>query len=677
MTGDKTTADLAPAGRVVNDSSHLHSRVERLEAVQAMLLQVGRLSCTARDLDQFLAAIHEAVAHILYAENFFVALYDAGDSTIRFVYFVDEADEPEDPARRFPIRHAEESPTTWVILKGEPLVVKADEFAQHDWSSAAWQTGTDAAHWIGMPLRLSDGRILGAVVVQSYRADHTYSDEDVALFGQIADHISTALEKLTATQRLEKAVAERTRELERQVEQRRKAEELQRGLYEIAALSATDAPLDALYRAVHDVTSRLLYARNFFIMLHHEQEQEFSFPYIVDEFDTDEPHIRYRIWRGPTAYVVRTRQPQFMDPARRAELVQAGEINESKGPLAISSWIGAPMIVGDKVYGVIVAQSYDPAIRHSTDDLDLLAYMATHVAGALSRREADLRLREAAERLNRRNQDLSSTLDQLRDTQDELVRQEKLASLGSLVAGIAHEINTPLGICVTATSHVQDEIRKWRSWLEAGTLDRSKVEAMFGDLDMALKIIEKNTRRGAELVQSFKQIAVDQSSGQRRRFDLAVYLDEILLSLRPKLKLSTCTVQVDCPAGIEMNSFPGALSQVVTNLIMNSLLHAFDGRKGGRIDIRAEVLREDVVLNVSDDGAGMSAADLNRFFDPFFTTKRGSGGTGLGAHIVFNLVTSVLGGTIQVSSVPGAGLQVQMRLPRTLRETATEAAKRG
>ena len=661
----------------MNDSNPLHLRVERLEAVQAMLLQVGRLSCTAHDLDPFLAAVHEAVGRILYAENFFVALYDASDSSIRFVYFIDEADAPEDPARRFPIRHAEESPTTWVILKGEPLIVKADEFAQHDWSTAAWQTGTDATHWIGMPLRLSDGRILGAMVVQSYRADLTYSDEDVVLFGQIADHISTALEKLTATQRLEQAVAERTRELERQVEQRRKAEELQRGLYEIAALSATDAPLEALYRAVHEVTARLLYARNFFIMLHHEKEQEFSFPYIVDDFDKDEPHVRYPIWRGPTAYVVRSRQPQLMDPARRAELVQSGEINESKGPLAISSWIGAPMIVGERVYGVIVAQSYDPAVRHSVEDLELLAYMATHVAGALSRREADVRLREAADRLNRRNQDLSSTLDQLRDTQDELVRQEKLASLGGLVAGIAHEINTPLGICVTSTSHVQEEIRKWRSWLAAGTMDRARFEAMLEDLDVALRIIEKNTRRGAELVHSFKQIAVDQSSGQRRKFDLAVYLDEILLSLRPKLKLSTCTVHVECRAGVEMNSFPGALSQVVTNLIMNSLLHGFEGRKGGRIDIRVETIGEDVVLHVADDGLGMSQADLNRFFDPFFTTKRGSGGTGLGAHIVFNLVTGVLGGTIQVTSAPGAGLQVQMRLPRTLRETATEAAKRG
>ena len=649
----------------MDDSAQLRSRVERLEAVQAMLLDVGRLACTAHDLDQFLAATHEAVGRIMYAANFFVALYDAADSSIRFVYFVDEVDPPEDPTRRFPLRSPDESPTAMVILGGEPLNLTAADFALRRWDSAAWQTGTDAAHWMGMPLRLSDGQILGALVIQSYRADRTYSDEDAVLFGQIADHISTALEKLTATQRLEQAIVERTRQLANEVIERRKGEELQRGLYEIAALSATDATVESVYRTVHEVTARLLYARNFFIMLHHEEEQEFSLPYFVDEDDEPwPPDRRFPIWRGPTSYVVRTRQPQLIDRARRAELVLAGEITDSKGHLGFSTWLGAPMIVGEHVYGVIVVQSYDEDICHSPADLELLAYMATHVASALSRRDADNRLREAAERLNRRNEELTSTLDQLRDTQDELGRQEKLASLGGLVAGIAHEINTPLGICVTATTHVQDELRKWRKWQEAGNLDAGRMSTILDELDVAMRILDNNTRRGAELVHSFKQIAVDQSSGKRRTFDLAEYLDEILLSLKPKLKHAPCKVRVECPAGIQMNSYPGALSQVVTNLIMNSLLHAFEGRSKGTISVHGELEGEEVVLTVSDDGIGMSAEHLNRFFDPFFTTKRGSGGTGLGAHIVFNLVTNVLGGSIRVASAAGDGMQVRMRMPR-------------
>ena len=656
----------------MDDMLQLQMRVKRLEAVQAMLLHVGRLSCTTYDLDEFLAATHEAVGRILYAANFYVALYDAADSTIRFVYLVDEVDPPEDPARRFPLRSADESPTAWVILKGEPLNLTAAERAQHDWRAAAWQIGTPAAHWIGMPLRLSDGKILGALVIQSYKEDRIYTDEDVALFGQIADHISTTLEKLTATQRLEEAITERTRQLECEVADRRKSEELQRGLYEIAAQSATDATLEAVYRTVHNVTSRLLYARNFFIMQHHDVEQEFSFPYFVDAFDEPyRPDQRFPIWRGPTSYVVRTRQPQLLDPARRAQLVLDGEIQGAVGHQGFSSWMGAPMIVAERVYGVIVVQSYDPAIRHSADDLALLAYMATHVASALSRRDADVQLREAAERLNRRNEELTKTLSQLHDTQDELVRQEKLASLGGLVAGIAHEINTPLGICVTATTHMQDQSRIWRKWYDVGAFDAIRTKAMLDELDIALRILDNNTRRGAELVRSFKQVAVDQSSGQRRTFDLAEYLDEIVLSLKPNLKHAPCSVQVECRAGIWMDSFPGALSQVVTNLIMNALLHAFAGRKGGSIHVQGNLDGDNVVLKVSDDGVGMPAGDLNRLFDPFFTTKRGSGGTGLGAHIVFNQVTNVLGGTIRVVSAPGSGLQVQMRLPRTLGTPAT------
>jgi signal transduction histidine kinase len=261
---------------------------------------------------------------------------------------------------------------------------------------------------------------------------------------------------------------------------------------------------------------------------------------------------------------------------------------------------------------------------------------------------------------------LDNTLSQLRETQIELVHMEELASLGGLAAGVAHEINTPLGICVTMTSHVQDELRHWRACSEAGTFDADKIKTMLDEMDVAVRILDINTRRGAELVRSFKQVAVDQSSGQRRMFDLADYIDEILLSLKPRLKRATCTVQVDCPPGIRMDSFPGALSHVITNLVMNALLHAFDGRSGGLISIQSEVDGADVLLSVSDDGVGMDVADLERIFEPFFTTKRGKGGTGLGAHIVFNQITSMLGGTIEATSTKGAGLHVQMRLPRTL-----------
>ena len=664
------------ARRAMTDITPSQSRIARLEAVQAMLLQIGRLACTTHDLDAFLQATHAAVARIVYADNFFVALFDPADRSIRFAYFADEVDPPEDPQHRYPLRDPHESGTSWVILNGQPLILKGDDFADPRWHEelAQWRTGTTPAHWIGMPLRLSDERILGALVIQSYHAERTYSDEDIALFGLIADHIATLVERVSASVRLEQAIAERTSQLEHEVAERRRAEQLQRGLYEIAALSATDASLDAVYRAVHDVTARLMYARNFFIMLHHEDTQEFDFPYSVDEYeDPVPPGQRFPIWRGLTSYVVRTRQPQFVDPQRRAQLVRDGEIQQARGHLGIASWLGAPMIVAEHVYGVIVVQSYDPTIVHSKGDLDLLAYVATHVAGALSRREADISLRAATEQIRRRNEELTRTLDQLRNTQDELVRQEKMASLGGLVAGVAHEINTPLGICVTATSHIEEELHTWHRLQDEGHFDAPHVGEMLAELDVTMRVLDANIRRSAELVRSFKQIAVDQSSGARRQFDLHAYLDEVLLSLKPKLKRAPVKVQVDCPPGLAMDTYPGALSQVITNLVMNALLHAFEGRDGGNVKIIARADGQDVLLDVIDDGIGMSPGDLKHYFDPFFTTKRGSGGTGLGANIIFNQVTNVLGGSIRASSTPGAGLQVSMRLPRT-RATAEASA---
>ena len=298
--------------------------------------------------------------------------------------------------------------------------------------------------------------------------------------------------------------------------------------------------------------------------------------------------------------------------------------------------------------------------------LGLLLAMLVY-AGYLRQRQLHIAQRLALEQqVRERTQDLTRTLDQLRGTQDELVRHEKLASLGGLVAGIAHEINTPLGICVTATSYLQDELRHWRAWLEAGTFDANRINGMLDALDAAVRLLESNTRRGVDLVRSFKQVAVDKSSGQLRAFDLAEYLDDIVLALHPKLTRAPCSMQVDCPSGIHMTSFPGALSEVVTNLVMNALLHAFDARSQGLIKVQVCVDGADVVLIVSDDGVGMAQADLNRYFDPFFTTRRGSGAIGLGAHIVFNQVTNVLGGTIRVTSAPGAGTQVQVRLPRML-----------
>jgi signal transduction histidine kinase len=294
--------------------------------------------------------------------------------------------------------------------------------------------------------------------------------------------------------------------------------------------------------------------------------------------------------------------------------------------------------------------------------------MASHAAVAIARLEADHRIRRSKERLEQQNAALNTALTRLQEAQSELVRQEKMASLGGLVAGVAHEINTPLGICVTATSHLVQELKLTREELAAGEMTEESLNSFFDIIDQSLRIMTTNTQRAASLVRSFKQVAVDQSSGDIRSFNLCSYVNEVLLSLQPKLKGRPVKVDVDCPKDLVLDSSPGAVSQIVTNMVVNSLVHGFERDQAGSIAIRVALDGEQVVFDYADDGVGMDQETLAKMFDPFFTTKRGTGGSGLGAHILYNLVTGALGGTVKVESAPGKGLQYQLRFPRSLKK---------
>ena len=459
----------------------MESRLDRLEAVQSMLLEIGQLSNNCSDITEFVRAVHEALGRIMYSANFYVALSNREDGTVQFVYFVDELDEVPGPSARITLASSDRSPTAWVIQNGESLVLTTEDFKARERAGFNWSNGSIAEHWMGCPLLDQEHRALGAIVIQSYTPDHTFSGEDQALFALIASHVSNALQGLQSMDRLERAVHERTAQLEQQ---------------------------------------------------------------------------------------------------------------------------------------------------------------------------------NAA----------------LKEAQSELVRQEKLASLGRLVAGVAHEINTPLGICVTATSHLVQELKLTREEMAAGELTEDSLNSFLDIIDQSLRIMTSNTQRAAALVRSFKQVAVDQSSDDIRSFNLNKYIHEVLLSLQPKLKGRPVKVSVQCEPDITMESFPGAVSQILTNMLMNSLVHGYEHEQPGNIVIGAALDGETVVFNYADDGAGMDADTLSKLFDPFFTTRRGSGGSGLGAHILFNLATGPLGGTVKVDSAPGQGLKYVLRFPRSRRPERRVAA---
>ncbi|TXI73763.1 MAG: hypothetical protein E6Q49_03860 [Limnohabitans sp.] len=284
------------------------------------------------------------------------------------------------------------------------------------------------------------------------------------------------------------------------------------------------------------------------------------------------------------------------------------------------------------------------------------------------------RIRERTMELASANENLTQTLARLERTRSELVRSEKLAALGAMVAGVSHELNTPLGNSLMAASTMQDHTEVLSQALDRG-IKRSELVHYTEQMQEGNAILMASLQRAAELVASFKQVAADQTSAQRRFFLLDKTVDEILLTLGPTIRKSGHRVEVDVAAGIRMDSYPGPLGQVLSNLINNSLLHAFESVAQRLVQVVCRHgMPGQVHIVVRDNGCGIPEQHLGRIFDPFFTTKLGKGGSGLGLNIVYNLVTEVLGGDIQVRSIQGEGTTFTITLP-LVSPYANEAAR--
>ncbi|MFT0877375.1 PAS domain S-box protein [Rhodopseudomonas sp. G2_2311] len=282
------------------------------------------------------------------------------------------------------------------------------------------------------------------------------------------------------------------------------------------------------------------------------------------------------------------------------------------------------------------------------------------------RKRGELEMRQAKDAAE-------AALRNLRETQQSLIEAEKLAALGRLVAGVAHEVNNPVGISLTVASALERKAAVFATEVARGELKRSRLNEFLETTRDASSQLVANLNRAAELIQSFKQVAADRNYSDQRLFDLGDLTEQVVMSLRPGLRKHNLTLNVECQPGLMMNSYPGPYGQVLTNLFLNSVAHAFPNGRAGTVEIQVRAAGNDhVVVAYSDDGCGMSLDVRRRAFDPFFTTRRDQGGTGLGLHIVYNIITNRLGGRLELDSEPGNGTRILMTLPRTAPQERAE-----
>ncbi|HEY0310451.1 MAG TPA: diguanylate cyclase [Luteimonas sp.] len=382
------------------------AQLEKAEQLQRALYAIADMAGSELDMPDMLRGLHLIISGLMYAENFYIALYDEVADSLRFAYFADTMDQDGPPAGEVVPMSRIQHGLTWYLVKDARPMMGSTEELRAQMSGPLLLHGADSTDWLGVPM-LRDGRVIGALVVQSYLEGTRYTSADMTLLTFVAEHVLTALERKGAREQLEQRVEERTRQLaqanrdlSREVAERQRGERLQAALYRLAALATSEDSSEAFYRSVHQIVGGLIDARNFYIALLSEDGREVSFPYAVDACETDwSPRSS---GRGLTEYVLRTGKPQVVDGARIVELIRAGEIDPRYVDSASTSWLGAPLLGVHGPIGTVAVQSYSQSRGYDARDAELLAFAAHQIANSLRRRRAAEALREANARLEAR-----------------------------------------------------------------------------------------------------------------------------------------------------------------------------------------------------------------------------------------------------------------------------------
>ncbi|MFC5582690.1 EAL domain-containing protein [Rhodanobacter terrae] len=427
---DELAAPLQFAGEYMRralewgELQYSHQQLERSETLQRALFAISDLAGSERDMPALLRGIHAIVSTLMYAENFFIVLRNAEQDTIRFLYFVDVEDpEPPGNGQDIPLSAIEYTLTWYVISDGNARMGNAEELRSQVPGPVAL-IGVDSYDWLGVPM-LRDGQPGGALVVQSYRQDIGFTDEDLALLEFVGSHILTALDRKQTKADLEQRVqlrtlqlAEANRGLQLEILERQRAEYLQSALFQLAQLATADIDQDEFYRRVHAVVGELLNAENFFIALLSDDRQRLTFPYAVDA--VKRPPAERPLGRGLSEYVLRRGTALRADNADIEELDRLGEIAPGRMGSPAMCWLGVPLIVGDEVIGLVTVQSYRPSVVYGPADQELLSFVASQIANSLTRRRSAESLKRAYEQLELRVEERTLAL------RKEIIERERM-----------------------------------------------------------------------------------------------------------------------------------------------------------------------------------------------------------------------------------------------------------
>ncbi len=461
--------------------------LEKSERLQQALYEIADLAGSDLELTDMLKRIHDVVARLMYAENFYIVLYDGARESYRFLYFADDQDAfVPDPDLEIDALSTPNSLTVALLRHGDAVQGASRQVRRELGVDLDGNHGPESEDWLGVTMR-RDEQVCGAVVVQSYDRPHSYGEEERALLVFVAQHILTALDRHRAREELERRVEERTqalqlsnRDLQAEIVERQRAERLQRALFRIADLSITSETLERFYAQVHEVVGELLYARNFYIALLSEDGDRLEFPYSIDERDV--ARVSRPLDRGMTEHVIATGRALLTEPHRLSQ-VESGAQLRGHGTLA-HCWLGVPLYRDNMVVGVIAVQSYSPAINFTSSDQDLLTFVANHISIGLARKQGQDRLVYAHAELERR---VESRTRELAMANAELLEQigERLRAEQQLTHQARHDALTGLPNRIHLLDHLTTAISKARSNARHSTPDESPLgfAVLFLDLD--------------------------------------------------------------------------------------------------------------------------------------------------------------------------------------------------